>query len=239
MSNAAVFSILVAIGLLTNCGSTFDMTVNIGVEQSQYTGFLRTRQDGKKVVYLKENGHIRKDFEIFSNCFFSNVSVFYSNDGRSDSMNITLDGGAVGFFTTKPPTTDDLPSEMWNVQQNSGPLGGRVSVELRPGSHTLVLTVTRTDCNGLEIGDITLHLACENSPTSSTSSTTSFLATTTSTFSASSPTSSQNSATFTYTTSPPSFFTTTTGIVLIAILVFIIVVLVLIAGAGIVFCLNC
>ena len=202
MSNAAV-SILVAIALVTYCGSTFNRTVIIGVEQSTYTGVLRTRQDGKKVVYLKKNEHVRKNFETFSNCSFSSANVIYSNDGGSDSTNVTLDGVTVGFFTTQLPSTNDLPGELWNIQQDSGPLGGSVSIQLRPGSHFVTLAVIRTDCNGLEIGDVTVHLACENSPTFSPSSSTSSLST---------------SLTFPHTNSPP-FFATVTGIVLVCVIV--------------------
>lgn len=212
MSNPAV-SILVAIGLAANCGGTLNMTVNIGVEQSTYTGVLRTRQDGKKVVYLKENEHIQKNFEIFSYCLFSTASVIYSNDGGSDSTNVTLDGVTVGFFTTQPPSTDDLPSELWNIQQESGPLGGSVFVELQPGSHFVALSVTRTDCNGLEIVDVTLHLACENSPTFSASST-----------------APSTSVDFPHTNSPP-FFATANGIVSISFIVLIgILILICIPG---------
>ena len=219
MSNAAVVFILVAIGIVTNGGSTFNRTVNIGVEQSTYTGFLRTRQDGKKVVYLKKNGQISKDFDIFSYCLFSSASVFYSNDGGSDSMRITLNGTTVGVFTTQPPSTDDLlrPSERWDIQHNSGPVGSGISVELWPGSHTVALTVIRMNCNGLEIGDITLHFACEDSSTSPASSTTTSSLSTSSTTSSTTP--PQNSATFSYT--PTSFFTTAGGIVLVLVIVIV------------------
>ena len=151
----------VTVGVLTDYAAS-GLKVNFEAEDGTYTGLLRTHPDGKKTVYLDVNDHVTNPFSIHSDCSISVADVVYFNDGGSDKVNVTLDEEKVGFFMTESPEIEYPPGSLWDILRNSRAVG--TNVRLGPVFHLVTVAVNQTDCRGVEIDKITLHLACDQDP---------------------------------------------------------------------------
>jgi len=101
----------------------YTITYEIEVQRFSWcTGLARTRPDGTRTVYLEVNQCVASGFLTRSMCSISVANVVYSNDGGSA---ITINGIAVGYFTTRPlPAVEfSSPRDLWNIQRNSGAVG--------------------------------------------------------------------------------------------------------------------
>lgn len=152
----------VTFGLLTVYSTAFNANVDFEAENGTYTGLLRTRQDGKMTVYLDVNDRVTNIFRIYSDCSISVADVVYFNDGGSDKVNVTLGDEKIGFFMTESPEVGHPPGYLWNILRNSRAVG--TTVQLEPMFHLVTVAVNQTDCRGVEIDKITLHIVCDQEP---------------------------------------------------------------------------
>ena len=151
------------VGILTDYAASISMKVDYEAEDGTYTGLPRTRQDGKKTVYLGENDYVTISFRIHSNCSIAVDDVIYFNDGGRDKVNVTLADNEVGSFMTQVPSgVGHPPGELWNILRNSRAVGSYV--QLDPVIHLVTAVVNQTGCRGVEIDKITLQFLCDEDP---------------------------------------------------------------------------
>ena len=90
-----------------------------------------------------------------SSCKLRVLNVEYTNDGRSDTLALYVDGQLVRSFDTKAQTNH---GHLWNEPVTSGPIGDEII--LSTGNHTIKLVATTVDEYGIEVDRIILELIC-------------------------------------------------------------------------------
>ena len=81
--------------------------------------------------------------------------MFYTNDGESDNMTVSIDGTTLGIVET---VEQYGKGTLWNEVRSSGSL--EKEVLLRPGEHEFQVYVTSYDLNGVELDKIHLVMNC-------------------------------------------------------------------------------
>lgn len=111
----------------------------------------RSRASNLHTVWLHTGESRILQFELSTDVSYS-LSVRYSNDnfGPLETVEVSVDGVLVGTFAAQD--TGNFGNG-WNVFESSGPIG---SVELEPGNHEVVITVSGGDGYGVEIDVVTL-----------------------------------------------------------------------------------
>ena len=155
--------VVVSVVLLTSASSS--KVIDFEAARGMSNGILRTRQDGKRTVYLKMNQYVANNFFVNSSCLVTVDNVVYSNDKSGYRVNIRIGLNAVGSFTTQSPVVAVAPGEQWNELRNSGRVGD--SKWLQQGFHFMTLTANHTNCSGVEICTISLNFVCDPEPTPS------------------------------------------------------------------------
>ena len=155
--------VVVSVVLLTSASSS--KVIDFEAARGMSNGILRTRQDGKRTVYLKMNQYVANNFFVNSSCLVTVDNVVYSNDKSGYRVNIRIGLNAVGSFTTQSPVVAVAPGEQWNELRNSGRVGD--SKWLQQGFHFMTLTANHTSCSGVEICTISLNFVCDPEPTPS------------------------------------------------------------------------
>ena len=108
-------------------------------------------------VLLTAYKSVTQDFTVFSEHILVVAGVYYSNDGESDNVSVSVDGRLVETFETMESFGEGF---LWNVFHNTGMLGNSISI--RPGDHELQILVTSEDVNGVEIDSIIMELNCSH-----------------------------------------------------------------------------
>ena len=119
----------------------------------------RTRASGGLAVHLrsvKAVKYVTDTFSTTSPCSVMVKSIRYSNDGLHDTVEILVDGKALGSFRTRAASEG---GELWNVFVSTGKVGE--SLHVPPGEHEMELVVLSTDEYGVELDKTTLQLSCE------------------------------------------------------------------------------
>lgn len=137
------------------------MVVSLESESGEFTGRARPRSNASNetTVLLRRDDTIRNYFSTATFCTIQVANVSYSNDGRSDTVTLNVDGVSVGSFTSRAWTNQGL---FWNIILGSGPMGSMV--RLGPGDH-LIETKATVVHGGVEIDRIMLYSWCELFPT--------------------------------------------------------------------------
>ena len=127
--------------------------VTIEAEKTQYTGTImpRDKASNGETVLITFAERIDQPFTVFNNHLIKVIGVFYTNDGKSDNMTVSIDGTTLGIVETVEKYGQGA---LWNVVRNSGPLENEVL--LKPGEHEFQVFVTSKDLNGVEIDKIQL-----------------------------------------------------------------------------------
>ena len=141
--------------------TTMPNTVSLEAEDGTYTGrtVQRGAASGQLTVQLRQGQYIEN--AIPARCICSTVevvNVIYTNDGRSDTLTVSVDGRPVGTFHTLSRSGG---GHLWNVPRSSGRIGR--SVMLGHGTHRLRITATRTDRYRVEIDRVILKIRCDSS----------------------------------------------------------------------------
>ena len=150
---------LLALSLLVSVVSIncIKCIVTIEAEKTQYTGTImtRSRASNGETVLLTYAERIDQPFTVFSNHLMEVSAVFYTNDGESDNMTVSIDGITLGIVETVEKYGEGT---LWNVVRNSGPLENEVL--LKPGEHEFQFFITSEDLNGVEIDKVHLVMNC-------------------------------------------------------------------------------
>ena len=126
-----------------------------GQSDSSGTQMYRSTASGGLAVNLRQNGYLVWRFVTSTSCDIVILAVYYSNDGRSDRIEILVDESITGQFTTIGVSQG---GHQWNVFRSSGIVGNPVT--LSAGQHTLKLIVKMADAVGVEIDSVTLRGPC-------------------------------------------------------------------------------
>ena len=118
----------------------------------------RSGASGELSVSLTSEGQVTHPFSTDTICSIQVHSITYSNDGQSDRIQISLDRTMMGTFRTRAKSNN---GHAWNEFLNANSIGD--TIEIRPGSHELTLSVTFTDRYGVELDRTTLQLTCAGS----------------------------------------------------------------------------
>ena len=168
MKTAVVIFVFVSVSFLTDCANaTTSKVVYLMVEEGMSNGIVRTRPDGTKTFYLKENQFITNTFESETTyCNTTVKNIVYSNDGASGYVAIDMDSQSrVTYRIQKPLAAAGVtPGEQWDELRNSRRVGEAKRLG-RSNSHSVKLTATHTGCSGIEIGTISLDITCTEPPT--------------------------------------------------------------------------
>ena len=150
---------LLALSLLVSVVSIncTECILTIEAEKTQYTGTIMMRSEASngETVLLTFAERIDQPFTVFNNHLIKVIGVFYTNDGESDNMTVSIDGTTLGIVETVEKYGQGA---LWNVVRNSGPLENEVL--LRPGEHEFQVYVTSDDLNGVELDKIHLVMNC-------------------------------------------------------------------------------
>jgi hypothetical protein len=116
-------------------------------------GIIRPRlhASGQETVWLHEGESRTLPFSLNPSAPYT-VSVRYSNDnfGPLETVEVSFNGESLGQFTAED--TGDW-GDGWDVFRSSGPIG---VVEVIPGSHEIVISVSGGDGEGVEIDTVYL-----------------------------------------------------------------------------------
>ena len=119
----------------------------------------RSAASGGITVNIVKNGYLIWDLNVTGSCDMQVMSVTYSNDGMSDTVEMFLNERKLGSFRTVARSKE---GELWNVFRRSGVLGK--AVPLLTGQNVLKLLVTEADKPGVEIDKVTLKSSCFGDP---------------------------------------------------------------------------
>lgn len=113
---------------------------------------MRSNASGQRTVWLKSGQVLTLPFTLTISSNFS-VRMRYSNDnfGSLEDVSVALDGQNVGQFQAQDTGDGGFG---WNNFLVSEPIG---TVDLQTGNHTLTVTVTNGDGNGVEIDFVELE----------------------------------------------------------------------------------
>ena len=133
--------------------------LNLDAEfNASYGGQVKLRSqafNGKTILLKRKGQHVKVGFFTSSTCQVKVHNVIYSNDGKSDTLYVSIDGSYVGSLFTRGRTGN---GRLWNDMLNSGPVGNIVSITA--GNHTVKLLVQSTDRWGVELDKVTIYLNC-------------------------------------------------------------------------------
>ena len=113
----------------------------------------REAASGGIAVNLLWNDYLQWYLNVTRSCDFKVLSVQYSNDGFSDTVDLVLNGTTIGSFRTEAVSRE---GEWWNVFKSSGTVGNPMS--LFADEYTLKLIVRSADEDGVDIDKVILQL---------------------------------------------------------------------------------
>ena len=113
----------------------------------------REAASGGIAVNLLQNDYLQWYLNVTRSCNVEVLSVQYSNDGFSDTVDLVLNGTTIGSFRTEAVSRE---GEWWNVFKSSGTIGNPLS--LFADEYTLKLVVRSADEDGVDIDKVILQL---------------------------------------------------------------------------------
>lgn len=136
-------------------GSNFTLEFEHAAERENQNFRAMWRQDASKskTLLLYEGDYVVLDFCLSSQTTVDITNLRFSNDGPSDNVTFFVDGIPIGSFETFAFTDW---GRMWNVFQNSGPVGS--SVTIHPGNHELNISISESDNYGVEFDSLQFTL---------------------------------------------------------------------------------
>lgn len=138
------------------CGVVLEAENGSGGEKE-----YRSHASGGLSVRLMEEGDtisFQMNFALTDNtCTLQLKSVTYSNDGLSDSIQVSLDNTSLGSFQTYASSNG---GENWNSFRTQN--GFASKVQLLDSRFVITVDVLDTDEYGVEIDKISLQLDCTN-----------------------------------------------------------------------------
>ena len=134
-----------------------ECSVKFEAEYSSHTGAVmeRDRASNEYTVLLTQEDSIEEEFRVFNTHTVEVTGVYYSNDGESDNITVSIDGGLIGTFETREKYGEGF---LWNRFRDTGILQNKLII--LPGDHKLRLFVNSSDLNGVEIDNILLEVNC-------------------------------------------------------------------------------
>lgn len=109
----------------------------------------RSGASGNFTVLFNNNDLITVEFCLRVMSSVSLRNVIYSNDGPSDTVTVSIDEQNIGTFKTPP---FDKGGDGWNVFKSSGPLPGKVNLDV--GRHVMTIKAKQSDRWGVEIDNV-------------------------------------------------------------------------------------
>ena len=143
---------------LTCWGALHDLEAELASVMKGKTMY-RSNASGGITVNIVKNGYLIWNLNVTGSCDMQVMSVRYSNDGMSDTVEMFLNERKLGSFRTVAQSKE---GELWNVFRSSGVLGK--AVPLLTGQNALKLLVTEADKPGVEIDKVTLKSSCFGDP---------------------------------------------------------------------------
>ncbi|KAK3579227.1 hypothetical protein CHS0354_033296 [Potamilus streckersoni] len=113
----------------------------------------RSDASGQATLKIYKGQAVSIEFCLTKHSEIEVQNVWYSNDGESDLITVTVDNKGLGKVVTEPLNKD---GEGWNIFRPSGPLGS--IVYLSEGRHQISFYVEKGDEYGVEIDKIELLL---------------------------------------------------------------------------------
>ncbi|KAL3877033.1 hypothetical protein ACJMK2_034789 [Sinanodonta woodiana] len=113
----------------------------------------RLNASGQATLKMYKGQTVSFEFCLTTDTKLEVQNLWYSNDGKSDLITVTVDDTKLGEVLTQMQFKS---GEAWNIFKPSGPLGS--SVYLSEGKHKLKLRVKKGDKYGVEIDKIELFL---------------------------------------------------------------------------------
>ena len=140
-------------------GSSIGCYIDFEAEYGTFTGTTmhRSEASNRMTVLLTFAETIEHHFTTTSGCEVTLGGLYYSNDGDTDNVTLSIDGLIIGLIETIEEYGN---GHLWNVIRNSGSIGKEISIN--SGKHSLLLLVTSPDLNGVEIDKTSLMFSCEN-----------------------------------------------------------------------------
>ena len=134
-----------------------ECSVNFEAEYTSHTGTVleRDRASNEHTVLLTQEDSIEEKFRVVNTHTVEVTGVYYSNDGESDNITVSIDGRLIGTFETKEKYGEGF---IWNRFRDTGILQNKLII--LPGDHKLRLFVNSSDLNGVEIDKILLEVNC-------------------------------------------------------------------------------
>ena len=146
--------LLVTTGVVSqdDCPVTLEAENGVGGEEMQ-----RSEASGNLAVLLKGDEKIAFYIALTSECDVNLYSLRYSNDGSSETVQVSINDTLIGSFRTLASSNY---GHNWNIFYTETIFQSKATLKAHSGSYIIEVFSRDTDKYGIEIDKVSLQLQC-------------------------------------------------------------------------------